>query len=172
MTSYSDRLKDPRWQRRRLEILNRADFACETCESSDKTLHVHHKLYRKGAMPWEYDDHELEALCVDCHDNTEHWRSLLAAAVARLDTCDLETLVGFAEGMVAYNAIVRSYESSRSETWPVRSYEHALGLAKGLLYWNAQRDTNTVDCMCDLKMLTSEHIDLLGEGYPLPPPGE
>jgi hypothetical protein len=172
MISYSERLKSPHWQRRRLEILSRANFRCEMCESTEKTLHVHHKLYRKGAMPWEYEDHELQALCADCHENTEHWRGLLSAAVARIDTHDLETLVGFAEGMVAYNAVFLAYEDARSETWPVRSYEHAIGLAKGLLYWNAHRDTNVVDCMCDLKSLTAEHVDLLGEGYPLPTPGE
>lgn len=72
--SYSDLLRDPRWQRRRLEIMSRADFSCEKCHSATKTLNVHHKEYRKGAKPWEYADHELECLCEDCHED-EHGKT-------------------------------------------------------------------------------------------------
>jgi len=66
--TYSERLRDPRWQRRRLEIMQRAGFICEECVAQDhRTLNVHHKVYRRGAMPWEYTDDELECLCEDCH---------------------------------------------------------------------------------------------------------
>jgi hypothetical protein len=67
MSSYSEKLRDPRWQRRRLEKLQAADFACEGCHDSESTLHVHHRLYRKGADPWDYDDNELAVLCEACH---------------------------------------------------------------------------------------------------------
>jgi hypothetical protein len=69
--SYADELKHPRWQRRRLEILSRADFKCERCSADDRTLHVHHKKYRRGAKPWEYADDQLIALCEQCHED-EH----------------------------------------------------------------------------------------------------
>jgi hypothetical protein len=65
---YRLQLKDPRWQRRRLERLQLAHFACEECASTKKTLHVHHKKYRTGAPPWDYVDSELEVLCEDCHE--------------------------------------------------------------------------------------------------------
>lgn len=65
--SYSEKLKDPRWQRRRLQILDRANFTCEECEASTKTLHVHHLYYVSGREPWEYPDFALLALCHDCH---------------------------------------------------------------------------------------------------------
>lgn len=65
--SYTDQLKHPKWQRRRLEIMQRADFHCESCKSGEITLNVHHKLYRKGAMAWEYADNELQCLCENCH---------------------------------------------------------------------------------------------------------
>jgi hypothetical protein len=103
VSTYSERLKDPRWQRRRLEILQRADFSCEKCEAKDKTLHVHHKLYRKGAMPWEYADHELISLCEDCHESWHELRSRLDAAVARLDAVELEQLIGYASTITAFN---------------------------------------------------------------------
>lgn len=66
--TYIELLRDPRWQKKRLEILNRSDFHCEGCGREDKTLHVHHRLYRKGAKPWEYADTELDALCENCHE--------------------------------------------------------------------------------------------------------
>ena len=66
--SYSELLKDPRWQKKRLEIMQRDKFECRACESSDTTLHVHHMVYHKGLMPWEYDNHDLMTLCEKCHE--------------------------------------------------------------------------------------------------------
>ncbi len=65
--TYAEQLRHPRWQRRRLERLNKADFRCEKCSVDDRPLHVHHKAYRNGAAPWEYADDELLVLCEDCH---------------------------------------------------------------------------------------------------------
>jgi hypothetical protein len=65
--SYSDLLRDPRWQRKRLEVMERDDFTCVTCGVNDKTLNVHHVRYVRGRMPWEYDASELRTLCEDCH---------------------------------------------------------------------------------------------------------
>lgn len=65
--SYSDLLRDPRWQRKRLEVMQRADFACEDCGDRDTTLNVHHTFYTKGAKPWEYDTASLRCLCENCH---------------------------------------------------------------------------------------------------------
>ena len=99
--TYAEKLRDPRWQRRRLEILNRTDFRCEVCASAEKTLNVHHKLYRKGAMPWEYSDRELAALCEDCHEVDHALRSRLDAAVASLSSDLVEQIVGYAEATAA-----------------------------------------------------------------------
>ena len=66
--SYSEKLKDPRWQKKRLEILKRDDFKCRCCESANKTLHVHHIWYpEKGKDIWEVDDCDLITLCEECH---------------------------------------------------------------------------------------------------------
>lgn len=64
---YSDLLRDPRWQRKRLEIMQRDNFSCKGCGSSYKTLNVHHRIYRKGLNPWEYKDSDLITLCEGCH---------------------------------------------------------------------------------------------------------
>jgi hypothetical protein len=60
--------RDPRWQRKRLAVMEAAGFACEQCGTTDKTLNVHHRHYTKGAKPWEYADDELRCLCERCHE--------------------------------------------------------------------------------------------------------
>lgn len=67
MSKYSSMLRDPRWQKRRLEIMERDKFTCQLCHSKDKTLNVHHMYYRTGKKVWEYDDESLKTLCEDCH---------------------------------------------------------------------------------------------------------
>lgn len=71
VTPYWQQLRDPRWQRKRLEIMQRADFECEYCGAADQTLNVHHKVYRKGAPPWDYPSDQLVCICGCCHEE-EH----------------------------------------------------------------------------------------------------
>lgn len=73
--NYSELLKDPRWQRRRLEIMQRDDFTCQHCGRKDKTLHIHHKRYVKGWKPWEYKDGDLITLCERCHEIETEYNS-------------------------------------------------------------------------------------------------
>lgn len=65
--SYLQKLRDPRWQRRRLEIMQRDEFTCVQCCDTRSTLNVHHKYYRPNAEPWEYPDAALVTLCEACH---------------------------------------------------------------------------------------------------------
>lgn len=64
---YSDLLRDPRWQKKRLEILQMDKWTCRRCNSNTKTLNVHHLVYFKGKDPWDYPDHLLVTYCEDCH---------------------------------------------------------------------------------------------------------
>src|SRR3990167_1545224 len=64
---YTDQLRHPKWQKRRLEVLQRAEFRCECCGDREKTLHIHHKFYKPKAMVWEYEDDEMLAVCALCH---------------------------------------------------------------------------------------------------------
>jgi hypothetical protein len=68
MKLYARQLLDPRWQQKRLKILQRDSWKCLECGVADKTLHVHHLYYCKGRAPWEYPDWALETRCEDCHD--------------------------------------------------------------------------------------------------------
>ncbi len=68
MSAYSEKLRDPRWQRRRLAILERDSFACVVCGDTQTTLHVHHVAYVRGRDPWDYSERALVTLCETCHD--------------------------------------------------------------------------------------------------------
>jgi hypothetical protein len=75
--TYKEQLLHPNWQRRRLQMLEAAGWACSQCEAQDRTLHVHHKRYIKGRMAWEYEDDELQVLCETCHADEHAVRALL-----------------------------------------------------------------------------------------------
>lgn len=64
---YSELLRSPHWQRKRLEVLSSADFKCQQCGDGDSNLQVHHKKYRKAALPWEYPIDNFTVLCDHCH---------------------------------------------------------------------------------------------------------
>lgn len=67
--SYKDKLLDPRWQKKRLRILERDKWACRCCGDKESTLHVHHVHYDPRAEgPWDYADTSLVTLCAECHD--------------------------------------------------------------------------------------------------------
>jgi len=66
-TDYSEKLKDPRWQKKRLEILERDQWMCQHCYDTKSTLSVHHLYYESSRDPWDYDDAALVTLCNDCH---------------------------------------------------------------------------------------------------------
>lgn len=72
--SYAELLKDPRWQKKRLEIMQRDNFTCQHCFATDKSLQVHHLVYEKGKKPWEYENDELITLCEDCHQEETEMR--------------------------------------------------------------------------------------------------
>jgi 5-methylcytosine-specific restriction endonuclease McrA len=64
---YIDKLKDPRWQKKRLEILNRDSFTCDDCSDTNTTLVVHHEYYLANTEPWDYEEYCYTTLCEDCH---------------------------------------------------------------------------------------------------------
>ena len=78
--SYSQKLKDPRWQKKRLLILNRDKFTCQECADDESTLHVHHIYYEPGNDPWDYPDYALVTLCESCHSE-ERVRTITAMEV-------------------------------------------------------------------------------------------
>ena len=65
---YFKLLKDPRWQKKRLEVMERDHFGCVNCGDNKSTLNIHHLIYFPNNKPWEYDDKFLITLCEECHE--------------------------------------------------------------------------------------------------------
>jgi hypothetical protein len=70
-SNYSEQVKSPLWQKKRLEVLNLRGFKCEICGNEKDQLHVHHRFYIKGRKIHEYDNDVLQVLCEKCHES-EH----------------------------------------------------------------------------------------------------
>jgi glutaredoxin-related protein len=67
--TYKEKLLDPRWQKKRLKILERDGFRCQLCQDPSSTLHVHHEKY--SGEPWEVDNIYLITYCKHCHPVVE-----------------------------------------------------------------------------------------------------
>lgn len=67
--TYLEKLRDPRWQKKRLEILNRDDFRCTVCGDTETELHIHHEEY--SGDPWDASTDKLRSLCKYCHKVAE-----------------------------------------------------------------------------------------------------
>ena len=82
--TYSDMLRDPRWQKKRLRIFERDDFQCQDCGYKDKPLQVHHIRYTPKSPPWDTDDDFLITVCDKCHKERQKMEALVNSEIARL----------------------------------------------------------------------------------------
>lgn len=97
--NYFELLKHPKWQEKRLRIMERAGFECEECGDKNTTLNVHHSFYEKGLKPWEYPDDSLHCLCEPCHLRAGEWRKAMNRQIGKLSSSQLESLLGYAYGL-------------------------------------------------------------------------
>lgn len=81
---FKDQYKHPSWQKKRLEVLEEAEFRCEICSDEETTLHVHHKQYIRGRKIWEYDITNFVALCECCHEQTHRTKSEIDGLIASM----------------------------------------------------------------------------------------
>jgi hypothetical protein len=77
---YADKLRDPRWQQKRLLIMNRDGWKCRDCGDGTQNLQVHHHHYARN--PWEVDDYFLSTLCEDCHKQRQEFENAAKIALA------------------------------------------------------------------------------------------
>lgn len=100
---YYELLKDPRWQKKRLEILERDNWTCQVCTETTKNLHIHHQYYLNNTLPWEYPNEALQTLCADCHEyettaiNKATYQLLLLLKQKGFCSLDFENLISFFE---------------------------------------------------------------------------
>ena len=78
--TYKEKLRDPRWQKKRLEIFSRDDWACCYCHRKDSTLQVHHLIYAKRD-PWDYPNHIYQTLCESCHSERQELTDKIVDAI-------------------------------------------------------------------------------------------
>lgn len=106
--TYQEKLKDPRWQKRRLEVLNAAFWRCEDCKSSDKELQVHHCYYYGKLQPWEYGSELLMCLCSDCHKERQSREEAIHVEIGKILR---QTRIEFLESL-AWEVISKSIEQA------------------------------------------------------------
>ena len=123
--NYFELLKHPNWQKKRLEIFERAGFECEDCGSNEDTLHVHHSYYKKDLAPWEYPSESLHCLCEKCHKKAQDTMDLLKEQLGKISLSDNERLLGYARALET--------QSFPMVLIDVFSYEMAQGVADA---WN------------------------------------
>lgn len=99
MSTYFEKLKDPRWQKRRLQLLEAAGWACEECGVKEKELHVHHGCYGRGVEPWEYANVTMHVLCVECHPVVQGRLEAAHSWVAGLSFGELGQLIRILENL-------------------------------------------------------------------------
>lgn len=88
---YWQKLQDPRWQKKRLEILERDKFTCLSCGSITETLHVHHTAYDRDREPWEYSQ-SLITLCEQCHEERKRIEQSMLISCSRLTNRELSCI--------------------------------------------------------------------------------
>ncbi len=122
--SYSEKLRDPRWQKKRLEVFQRDNWTCQKCFSKEDTLNVHHRKYIPKHDPWDYPLELLVTLCEECHEEeNEYWNMASQNLLEHLQDKFLGThIVNFAHGInnlkiVEYSAefISEAYDFALSD---------------------------------------------------------
>lgn len=110
---WFERLRDPRWQKKRLEIMERDGWVCRDCKCGTDTLNVHHCYYERSIAPWDYPDESLLTLCESCHERRHDQKSQLDRVLAGLSAQQIEAIVGLAKQMHAHH-----YKTEHPLEWP------------------------------------------------------
>ena len=87
--TYADKLKNPKWQRRRLEILSRDGWECAYCGDKSSELQIHHRWYERKREPWDHSDECLVTLCAPCHEARTELDDLAKVALGKMSTTEV-----------------------------------------------------------------------------------
>lgn len=129
-SAYAEKLKDPRWQKKRLEILQRDEWKCRRCGNKDKTLHVHHHIYMESDPCNEPSEH-LSTLCDDCHESetmgfNESIRILIDTIKTKRmffndvdDLCELLSIIDFSYPLeaVVIGWYIKNFKDEINKKW-------------------------------------------------------
>lgn len=115
--TYREKLLDPRWQKKRLEVMQRANFRCEACGDGSSTLHVHHGFYERGHDPWDHPDETLKCVCESCHQLYGEYLRDLHFEIAKLNPKDYSGLMGY---ILAYKESLQESKGAMPTRQPGR----------------------------------------------------
>lgn len=97
--TYAEKLKNPLWQKKRLEILERDKWKCCFCDDTETNLQVHHLKYSKN--PWGASNDDLVTLCEHCHLIAESTKTV--RGIEEVDLIRVQKIPGNADiFIVAY----------------------------------------------------------------------
>jgi hypothetical protein len=125
-SAYALKLKDPRWQKKKGELLAAAEFTCASCESKEKTLHAHHNYYEFGVEPWEYPDACFAVLCEDCHKIADEQRKRFREASKLLDGEEMDYVSGYILGIAIMSGKIEA--ASLSNAGDVNGFASAVSI--------------------------------------------
>lgn len=86
--TYYEKLKDPRWQKLRLQVFERDEWKCTRCGEKKKTLSVHHWSYSKSGNPWDVGIDDLDTVCEYCHEKIEGMLMFCKMAIKNFKSLD------------------------------------------------------------------------------------
>ena len=132
MSTYWELLKDPRWQRKRLEVLERDGWACRQCKDTTTTLNVHHVYYERGRKPWEYENEALVSLCEPCHERLTGQLADLHKLIGCLASEGVEHMIGFLRAGVYHGDRQATGGISLRSRFEVRGAMQYLGMSNVL----------------------------------------
>lgn len=111
---YGELLKNPKWQRKRLEILQRDEWKCQECSSEYTELHVHHIEYKDFLLPWQYNDSDLITLCKKCHSK-KHTQKKIPISIVELIESRVSNNENYAEIKFNYDNELAKIEDQISK---------------------------------------------------------
>jgi len=126
MSNYSEKLKDPRWQKKRLEVLERDNWKCQNCGDEESTLAVHHLYYEKGKEPWDYPLEAFKTLCEVCHEEEHSSRKeyeCLLLEILREKGFSASDVFFMAEGFSSLTMQSTPNNTSSAITWLLKDDE-------------------------------------------------
>ena len=114
MTSFAAKFKDPRWLRRREEIIAAADYQCQDCGATDTdALDVHICYFEQGREPWEYPDEAYRCVCTEDRAIRRPLEKELRQIFARFTSSELDAVYRALRRLLQVEAGQRSVAMER-----------------------------------------------------------
>ena len=138
--SYRSQYLDPRWQKKRLEVMQKAEFKCQACDSGEKTLNVHHKQYVTNRDIWDYKDDQYATLCEDCHEMIHKSFDILNDVIGSVDNRKIsrKAMAAFLAGWGGVEIDLSRFTEVQREIYEVgKSFDsQSEGMLR--LYWSGR----------------------------------